>query len=65
MLLLKTVANYQNLVVKLKKRLTPFDIKDDDIPPIIKNLNVDKADGWDQLSIGIIKACASSISFPL
>ena len=59
------VENYQTLVVKLKKRLTSFDTKDDDILPIIKNLNVDKVDGWDQLSIRMIKACGNSISFPL
>ena len=56
------VENYQTLVVKLKKRLTSFDTKDDDILPIIKNLNVDKVDGWDQLSIRMIKACGNSIS---
>ena len=59
------VENYQTLVVKLKKRLTSFDTKDDDILPITKNLNVDKVDGWDQLSIRMIKACGNSISFPL
>ena len=59
------VENYQTLVVKLKKRLTSFDTKDDDILPIIKNLNVDKVDGWDQLSIRMIKASGTSISFPL
>ena len=59
------VENYQTLVVKLKKRLTSFDTKDDDILPIIKNLNVDKVDGWDQLSIRMIKASGNSISFPL
>ena len=56
------VENYQTLVIKLKKRLTSFDTKDDDILPII---NVDKVDGWDQLSIRTIKACGNSISFPL
>ena len=32
---------------------------------IIKNLNVNKAHGWDQLSIRMIKACGKSISFLL
>ena len=35
-LLVKMVPNYQTLVIKLKKILTSFDIKDDDIFPIIK-----------------------------
>ena len=53
-----------NFSYKTEKRLTPFDIKDD-IPLTIKNLNADKAHGWDQLSIRMIKACGNSISFPL
>ena len=42
-------------------------MKGDDILLIIKNLNVDKAHEWDQLSIRIrmIKACGKSISFLL
>ena len=39
------------------KRIRSFDIKNDDILLTIKNLNVNKAHGWDQLSIGMIKAC--------
>ena len=42
-----------------------FDIKDDDILQLIKNLNVDKAHGWDKLSIRMIKTCIDSITFPL
>ena len=64
-LLLKQVANYQTSVIKLKKILTSFDIKDDDILPIIKNLNVNKAHGWDQLSVRMIKTYGDSITFPL
>ena len=45
--------------------LTSCDIKDDDILPIIKNLNVDKAHGWDQLSTRMIKTCGEAITFPL
>ena len=64
-LLLKQVANYQTSVIKLKKILTSFDIKDDDILPITKNLNVNKAHGWDQLSVRMIKTYGDSITFPL
>ena len=64
-LLLKQVANYQTSVIKLKKILTSFDIKDDDILLIIKNLNVNKAHGWDQLSVRMIKTYGDSITFPL
>ena len=54
-----------NFSYKTEKILTSFDIKDDDILSIIKNLNVDKAHGWDQLSIRMIKTCGDAITFPL
>ena len=54
-----------NFSYKTEKILTSFDIKDDDILSIIKNLNVDKAHGWDQLSIRMIKTCGDAINFPL
>ena len=50
---------------KTEKRLTSFDINDDDILLIIKNLNLNKAHGWDQFSIRMIKVCGNAISFPL
>ena len=59
------VANYQTLVIKRKKRLTSVDINNDGLLIIIKNLNVDKVHGWDQLSIRMIKACGNSMSFLL
>ena len=59
------VASYRALVIKLKKRITSLDIKDGDILLIIKNPNVNKAHGLDQLSIRMIKACDNSISLPL
>ena len=37
---------------------------DDDTLTIIKNLNVDKAHGWDQLSIRMIKTYGDWITFP-
>ena len=62
---IKNSSKLPNFSYKTEKRLTSFDIKDDDILLIIKNLNVNKAHGWDQLSIRMIKACGNSISFPL
>ena len=50
---------------KTEKRVTSFDIKDDDMLLIIKNLNVNKAHGWDQLLIRMIKVFCNSISLPL
>ena len=62
---IKNGSKLPNFSYKTDKRLTSFDIKDDDILLIIKNLNVNKAHGRDQLSIIIIKACGNSISLPL
>ena len=53
------VANYRTLVIKLKKILISFDIKNDDILLIIKNSNVNKAHGCYKLSVRIIKACGN------
>ena len=64
----KTIKNgskLPNFSYKIEKILISFDIKDNDILQLIKNLNVDKAHGWDQLSIRMIKTCVDSITFPL
>ena len=54
-----------NFSYKTQKLLTSSDVKDYDVLPIIKNLNVDKVHGWDQLSIRMIKSCGDAITFPL
>ena len=46
---IKNGSKLPNFIYKTEKRLISFDIKDDDILLIIKNLNVNKAHGWDQL----------------
>ena len=62
---IKTGRKLPNFSYKTEKILTSFDVKDDDILSIIKNLNVDKTHGWDQLSIRMIKTCGDAITFPL
>ena len=62
---IKNGGKLPNLSYKTDKILTSFDVKDDDILSIIKNLNVDKTHEWDQLSIRMIKTCGDSIIFPL
>ena len=62
---IKNGSKLPNFSYKTEKILTLFDIKDEDILSIIKNLNVDKAHGWDQLSIRMIKTCGDAITFPL
>ena len=36
-----------------------------EVLPIARDLNVDKAHGWDQLSTRMIKTCGDAITFPL
>ena len=62
---IKSGSKLPNFSYKTKKRLRSFDIKDDVILLIIRNLNVNKAHGRDRLSIRMIKACGNSISLPL
>ena len=50
---------------KTEEILASFDIKDDYLLPIINKLYVDKAHGWDQLSIRMIYSCGDSITFLL
>ena len=62
---IKNGSKLSNFSYKTEKRLTSFDIKDDSILLTIKNLNVNKAHGWVQLPIRMIKACGNSISLHL
>ena len=62
---IKNSNKLPNFSCKNEKILSSFDIKDDDILLIIKYLNVDKAHGWDQLSVRMIKTCGDAITFPL
>ena len=50
----KNGSKLPSLSYKTEKRLTFFDIKNDDILLNIKSLNVNKARGWDQLPIRMI-----------
>ena len=36
-----------------------------EVLPIVRDLNVDKAHGWDQLSTRMIKTCGDAITFSL
>ena len=52
-------------VKNTSKYQTSFDINEDGILLIIKNLNVDKTRGWDNLSLRMRKICGKSIALPL
>ena len=62
---IKNSSKLPNFSYKTEKIVTSFDIKDDDVLSIIKNVNVDKVHGWYQSSIRMIKICSDPISFPL
>ena len=62
---IKNCSKRTKFSYRTERILTSFDINDDDILPVIKNVNVDKAHGWDQLSIRMKKACGDVITFPL
>ena len=50
----KNVRALPKFKCRTDKRLNSFTINENDIFPIIKNLNADKAHGWDNISIGMI-----------
>ena len=59
----KMQVHYQNLNIEL--RLNSFATNENDISLIVKNLNADKAHGWDNISIGMIQLCGKEIILPL
>ena len=54
-----------NISFRTEERLPTFDICSIDIVKIIRSLNPNKAHGQDEISICMMKICASSISKPL
>ena len=51
----------RNTVLLLKE----MNISNDDIFAIIKNLDLNKSHGWDNISIRMIKLCVKFIVYPL
>ena len=54
-----------NFCYKIQKQISDIEVKVDDILLIIKNLNPNKAHGWDNVSIRMIQLCGKSIAKPL
>lgn len=67
-MIFKIAYNHTNRLPNCKywsyKRLTFIDINEDDMLLSIRNLNVQKADVWDNVSITLIKTCDKSLTFP-
>ena len=51
-----------NFCYKTQKLISNIEIQEDDILLIIKNLNPNKALGWDNVSIRLIQLCVKSIA---
>ena len=54
-----------NITFATEQKLSPLEFCTDDIVKIIKSLDPNKAHGHDEISIRMIKLCATSISKPL
>ena len=63
--LVKNASALPNLEYKTDERLNYFEINENDILSIIKNLNASKAHGWDKISIRMIKLCGKTIAILL
>lgn len=62
---IKNTSRLPNFQYKTGKRLTSIEINNTDILLIIKNLHVDKTDGWDNLSIRTFTFCNKSLILSL
>ena len=60
--MVKNTSNLPNLEYKTNKQLNYFEINENDILSIIKNLNASKAHGWDKISIKMIKLCGKTLA---
>ena len=63
--MVKNVSTLPNLEYKTGERLNYFEINENDILSITKNVNASKANEWDKISTRIIKLCGKTIAFPL
>ena len=61
----KTPSKLPKLKYQTKIQFSSFAISEDDIFLIIKIFDVNKAHGWDNVSIRIIKLCGKTIVTPL
>lgn len=54
-----------DLEFKTDEQLNVFDINENDILSIIKNLNASKVHGWDKTSVRMNKLCCKLITVPV
>ena len=61
----KNATTLPKFKYRIDKPLNSSKINENDIFLIIKNLNADKAHGWDNISIRMIQLCGKEIVLPL
>ena len=61
----KDASTLPKFKYRTDKRLNSFTMNENDFFLIIKNLNADKAHGWDNISIRVIQLCGKEIVLPL
>ena len=58
-------VSYQKIKHILQKQVSSFDIEDEDLYKIIKSLDINKANGHNEVSIRMLKMCDKNIVKPL
>ena len=61
----KNASTLSNLEYKNIERLNYFDINENKVLSITKNINASKAHGWHKMLIRMIKRCGKTIAIPL
>ena len=63
--MVKNASTLPNFEYETDERLNYFEINENNILSIIKNLNASKAYEWDKILIRMIKLCGKTITIPL
>ena len=63
--MVKNASTLPHLEYKTNERLNYFEINENDILSIIKNLNASKVQEWNEISNRMIQLCGKTIAIPL
>ena len=63
--LLNNLNKLSPLYLKTDKKMCILSINKNDISTVISNLDPNKSNGWDILSVRMIKLCSDSLIYPL
>ena len=62
---LNNLSKLSPLYLKAGKKLCNLSINESDISTTIRNRDLNKSHGWDNLSVTVIKLCGDSLIYPL